>query len=312
MSTRLGAIAIILSVGACAPAETGTPTSAAPPNFVGVRDDGSVVLARTADGSTERSILPAPTGKARRKVRLLDDGKTLYVWTAGETACGRLERVSLDGGSPETVLEDVRAWDVSGDGGWLAYTTAPVVPDGGCGEHRTVVLRNLNDESERRWLRTQEPDDLQAGVVELRWVDAPRYVAWVSCGADACGPATLDTTKSGPLDAATLPRHGNSDPDPAIGLSPDWFPAATITRDPKVSVFSVDYSSTTGSERYPIVEADALSGAPKRALFTSPGRPLDFDRTGTFMLFLADEDLQWWSSDGGTKKISKGFVEAAW
>lgn len=311
---KLTAVAILILASACSDPGVGESAGPQPKRFVGVSTDGSVVVANTADGSTVREVMGAHTdSQKQRTVQLLDDGKTLFVWTRSDKGCGLLQRTSIDGGPTETVLENVRGWSVTGDGSALAYTEGPYISDGSdCGEPLTVVVRDLTDGTERRWLRQQSPDDLQAGVASLFWLSAPRYLGWVSCGADSCGPATLDTTVTGSLDDATIPLEGNPDANKDVGLSPDWFPASIAMRGALgTMVFSVNYSSTSGEEKYPIVEADALTKVPKRALFTARGRPLDFDATGTYMLFL-DEGLSWWSAGDRTIPISDGFVDADW
>lgn len=309
---RMLAVAALALMGlACGKTSTGGTGTAPPDRFVGVTDDGGVVLARTRDGTVERRLMGAAPGEVTRRVELLDDATTLYVWTGALGHCGVLERTSVEGGSPVVVLEAVRAWSVSGDGTTLAYTDAPyvnVTPEG-CDEARTVVVRDLASGDERRWVREQDPQELQAGVVDLAWIDAPRYLDWSSCGADSCGSRVLDTQRDGELGAAS-PPHAADDPSP-VALSPDWFvSSSTVRPGAGTVVFSVDYSSTDGSEPYPIVEADALTKAPRRAVFDGPGQPLDFDATGTHLLFHRDRLFRW--SHGDLVEIGAGFIDATW
>ena len=306
---------LTLSVACGAPGVDGgtkDAVGAPPPRFVGVLADGSVVLARTADGSVERTLMERGSGAHRdRSIQLLDDGRTLYVWTGEFGECGSLVRTSVDGGPGVTVLDRVRAWSVSGDGRTLAHTDGPYLGKG-CNEPLTVVVRNLADGKEQRWTRRQGPDELHAGVGELFWVRAPRYLDWVTCGADTCAPALLDTERTGSLDEATLRDTSSDEASPPTGLGYDWFPSSMAMRGRRGTiVFSVDYSSTDGSENHPIVEADAMTQRVRRVLFDEPGAPLDFDVTGAFMLF-RHERLSWWSSSDRLVPIADGFVDASW
>lgn len=284
-----------------------------PARFVGVTADGSVVLARTADGSVESRILASGEGVHRdRLIQLLDDGRTLYVWTGEHGQCGSLVRASVDGGAAVKVLDRVRAWSVSGDGRTLAYTDGPYI-DPGCNEPLTVVVRDLADEKERRWTRRLDPDGYPAGVAALHWVRAPRYLDWVSCGADSCGPAIIDTERTGTLDEVTTYGPSDDDAQPVPGLGIDWFPASIAMRASRGTiVFSVEHASPDGTEGHPIAEADAMTQRAQRVLFQAPGRPLDFDATGTYLLFEHDERLSWWGGGDRLVPIADGFISATW
>lgn len=312
LGMRALAALLMVTLGvACGTAQPASDSAGPPARFVGVTTDGSVVVARTSDGSVERALL-GPVKQGRR-IQLLDDGRTLFYSAGRAEDGGALMRTSLDGGPSTTVLERVRDWSVSGDGATLAYSDAPCIeyPAGTCAEPLTVVVRNLADGSERRWA-LRRTDDLLGGVVGLDWVRAPRYVAWTTCGADSCWQRLLDTERTGTLDEATMTSdYILGDPLPA-NLSSDMFPSSIAMRpSTDTMVYSVAYSSSDGSETTPVVEADAMTQRPLRILFDEPGGPVDFDATGTYMLF-RNKRLSWWSSGQPLVPIGDGFVDAAW
>lgn len=274
------------------PARPSTP----PASFVAVTESGDIVVAETATGQIVRKVVPRSDRIGTiDAMSVAPGGKTLYFSTTiGHEDCA-VWSVPLAGGTPKRIATGLSP-AVSPDGAKLAFARV------GCGQKGTTfTVRTLSTGAETTWKDDQElPAD---GVLD--WAPDSRTLYLVQCGADTCGPVTVDTSRP----AGSI-QKGFIQPEDLDDRSFGW--TGTVTRGSRL-VTVVDYGDVGGDERYPMIEVDPAAKRIVAALYDD-GREFrlhDFDASGEHLLIHRGETLNRWSA-GNLFPLGDGFLSVRW
>lgn len=166
VALSLGAILSISGIGIYALVQqrnrveirpAGTLPRDAPKSFVGIDAKNRIVVFSSEDASVIREIgrqqeTKKPHNPFRGGVEISTDGRYVYfdeVFRYEATACQwRIKRLSLTGGTPETLAQDGFDPSVSPDGKSLAYISGAGLD---CDGPESLVIRELSSGKERRW-----------------------------------------------------------------------------------------------------------------------------------------------------------------
>lgn len=191
---RIGTVALLvgvaLVVASCVDGSNAGRVSGDPPSeIVALREDGSVVVLTSDDGSEVRELVPAPEGEATApglldalSYSLTPDGEFLYhtedVSTAGTElvpVLPPLVRIPVAGGEPETVATGTSPL-VSPDGETVAFGTRD--PDVDSPEPLTAIglLDVETGDLEVRSAPAEEGEPAVPRPGPVTWVDAMRLL----------------------------------------------------------------------------------------------------------------------------------------
>jgi len=280
------------------------PVAVYPDTFVGITNDGDLVLASVADGSVIRMLLDREAFDLElRSSAFSPDGSSVYVTERAGTNTPRILSVPLDGGEPVFVARGF-APAVSADGR-LAFSACG---QDGCGTEMEVELPGGTR------TRIDVSRFVEEGVGAIAWLPDGRLVVSIFYPGDS-GPDVRVVDPASPpdhlLDLPTVGRSRVGDAwsvlgfhAPTGGVAIHYYCCSTYAADPieVQQVLSID--PDTGEYGPPLVE-----DAPFRASLDRTGRffllpRYSEDGTGTG-LFLLEED-------GDLRQIGEGYDQVAW
>jgi hypothetical protein len=207
-------------------------------------------------------------------------------------------------GGPMRIVARGDSPTLSPDGLRLAYTDLL-----NCGGMRArVIVRDLAGGRERAWEEKPGGDMFPRMASNVVWSPDPNFIMVTACGADSCGPSLLDIrTAKKDLWAVVkqVPGQRMENGDAFWGC---W----TVRGNRGTIVIKVDYSSSDGSERYPINEVDFATRQVKTIVPVGKGLGcLSFDAAGDHALFVSDGVVRRWSPEL-IRSIAPGYSEAVW
>jgi hypothetical protein len=280
------------------------PVAVYPDTFVGITNDGDLVLASVADGSVIRMLLDRERFDLElRSSAFSPDGSSVYVTERSGTNTPRILSVPLDGGEPVVVARGF-APAISEDGR-LAFSACG---QDGCGTELEVELPGGTS------TRFDVSRFVEEGVGAIAWLPDGRLVVSIFYPGDS-GPDLRVVDPASPpdhlLDLPTIGRRRVGDAwfvlgyhAPTSGVALQYYCCSTYAADPieVQQVLSID--PDTGEYGPSLVE-DAPFG-------------VSLDRTGRFFLLpQKSEDgtgkgLFLLEQDGRLRRIAEGYVEVAW
>lgn len=280
------------------PSATGSNSKTPPARFVGVTESGDVVIAATASGKIERVLVPHPVTKGKAfSLSLTPDLQTLYFANGRDERNPRVMRVPVAGGVPVDVACGGSP-AISPDSKHLAWAEG----EGDCGGGKgRLHVRDLQTGSVRTWTDTTDIGNF-SGVLFF----ADNNLLWVlECGADSCGPSRFDIRS---MSAVAPPKDWIHFPE-VDGYQ--VYIGSVVPRGQNL-VGTADYADVPENPRHPLLELDSRTGGIVRELMReASGYPMDFDRSGEFLLLSGDDGLSYWSNSR-VKPIGRAFKRAIW
>jgi hypothetical protein len=280
------------------------PVAVYPDTFVGITNDGDLVLASIADGSVIRILLDRePFDLELRSSAFSPDGSSVYVTERAQTNTPRILSVPLDGGEPVFVARGF-APAVSADGR-LAFSACG---QDGCGTELEVELPGGTS------ARLDVSRFVEEGVGAIAWLPDGRLVVSIFYPGDSGPDLRVVDPVSPPDHLLDLPAIGRrrvgdgwfvlGHHAPTGGVAVHYYCCSSYGADPIEVQRVISIDPDTGEYGPPLVEVAPFG--------------VTLDRTGRFFLLLQrSEDgtvkgLFLLEQDGHLRRIAEGYVEVAW
>jgi hypothetical protein len=280
------------------------PVAVYPDTFVGITNDGDLVLASVADGSVIRMLLDRdPFDLELRSSAFSPDASSVYVTEGAQTNTPRILSVPLDGGEPVVVARGF-APAISEDGR-LAFSACG---QDGCGTELEVELPG----GAKR--RIDVSRFVEEGVGSIAWLPDGRLVVSIFYPGDSGPDLRVVDPASPPDHLLDLPAIGRSRVGdawfvlgyhaPSGGVAVQYYCCSSYGADPIEVQRVISVDPDTGAYGPPLVE-DAPFG-------------VTLDRTGRFFLLLQRsedgtvEGLSLLEQDGRLRRIAGGYIAVAW
>jgi hypothetical protein len=264
---------------------------------------GDVVLADATTGKAIRTLVKArmlPREERFRSLTLSPDRKTLVFVVHHDDDCSDIGMLPMAGG-PMKIIARGDSPTFSPDGRHLAYMQLL-----NCGGMRAlIVVRDIATGKQRFW--EEKGGDMFPVLAGVTWSPDANLVMVGACGADSCGPSILDIrSPKRDLWAETKPVPGHPD-------GGDLFWRCWTTRGRRGTVVTLtDYSSSDGSEPYPVLEVDLKTAAVRHLVPVGKGLGcFTFDAAGDHALFVREGVVHRWTP-ALTVPIRRGYTEAVW
>ena len=280
------------------------PVPSYPDTFVGITNDGDLVLASVADGSVFRVILDRePFDLELRGSAFSVDGSSVYVTERAGTNTPRILSVPLDGGEPVVVARG-SAPAVSVDGR-LAFSACG---EDGCGTELEVELPGGTHR------RIDVSRSIEEGVGAIAWLPDGRLAVSIFYPGDSGADVRLVDPEAPPEHLLDLPAIGRD----RVGDS--WLVVGYHVPSEGIAIHTFCCSILGAEDPYEIQEVvsfDSETGA-QTTLVPDAGWGIALDRTGRFFLLPrysedgTGEGLFLLEEDGELRRIGEGYRAAAW
>jgi hypothetical protein len=281
------------------------PVAGFPDTFVGITNDGDLVLASVADGSVLRVLLDRKLSDLELRTSAFSaDGSSVYVTERANTNTPRILRVPLDGSEPVVVARGF-APAVSVDGR-LAFSACG---EDGCGTEVEVELPGGTG------TRVDVSRFTEEGVGWIAWLPDGRLVVSISYPGDS-GPDLRVVDPTSPpdhiLDLPALGRGSVGDGwfvlgyhAPTGGVAVEYYCCSTYADDPIEVHRVISVDPDTGEYGPPLIEDAEFGVTVDRTgqFFLLPQRSEDGSTvTGIFLV----------EQDGHLRRIADGYFAVAW
>ena len=281
------------------------PVPGYPDTFVGITNDGDLVLASVADGSVIRLLLDRePYELELRSSAFTHDGSSVYVTERAQTNTPRILRVPLDGSEPVFVARGFAP--VENVDGRLAFSACG---EAGCGTEVEVQLpgggRTRLDVS-----RFSEP-----GAGAKAWLPDGRLAVSIYYPGDSGADVRIVDPASPPAYIDELPPIGRD----RVGDS--WIVLGYHAPSGRLAIHSTCCSGYADDpiESREVLPVDPDSGVAGAPLVVNADYGVTLDRTGRFFLVperSADGTLTGWfllEEDGGRRPLREfAYYQVAW
>lgn len=280
------------------------PVPVFPDTFVGITNDGDLVLASVADGSVIRMLLDRERFDLElRSSAFAPDGSSVYVTERAGSNTPRILRVPLDGGDAVFVARGF-APAVSADGR-IAFSACG---EDGCGTELEVELPGGTR------TRIDVSRFVEEGVGAIAWLPDGRLAVSILYPGDTGPDVRVVDPASPPDHLLDLPTFGRE----RVGDS--WFVLGyhAATGDVAVHYYCCSSYADDPIEVQQVLSIDPDTGEYGPPLVADTGFGATLDRTGRFFLlprhsedgtgtglFLVEED-------GGLRQIGTGYDQVAW
>jgi hypothetical protein len=290
---------------AAEPQPSPEPVPGYPDTFVGITNEGDLVLASVADGEVIRTLLDRePFDLALGSSAFSPDGSWVYVTARAGTNDPRILRVPLAGGEPEVVARG-SAPAMSRDGR-LAFSACGV---DGCGTEVEVEMSGGSR------TRLDVSRFVEEGVGAIAWLPDGRLAVSISYPGDSGADVRVVDPSSPPEHLLDLPPFGRG----RVGDS--WLVLGYHVPTGSVAIHSACCSgyATDPIESQQVLAVDPDTGEPGAALVSDAAYGVTLDRTGRFFLVperSEDGTLTDWfllERDGGRRPLGgEVYYQVAW